>query len=585
MKRSHEQNVETEPETDTEPSADAPDLMQTRIIGGSETPSNRFPYAVSIQDNIGHFCGGSLIAPDMVLTAAHCQGGQYSVVIGRHDLTTNEGESIPMKKETPHPKYNDRTTDSDWMLILLERPTTVNVPFVKLNTDANLPSTNQDVTVMGWGDTTSDDATQELASALMSVDVNVISNQDCEKSQGTIGGWNENYNGQITDNMLCARDNGQDSCQGDSGGPLVVAGNDATSDVQVGVVSWGIGCASPDFPGVYSRVSNAYDWIKSEVCNQSSKPPAELCGGSSGGNNGGTNGGTDDGTDDGSDDGTDDYLTNGKDDGGSAGDDDYPYDDDYMYDDDTNQGGDDTSTGDDHQDDNTNNGDDLYDDDSLLDDDFSGTQYPTWAPTGVSGNDDNGSNVGGGTNDGSASDTALPTFSPTTFSATDDDTSSTNPGSTGNSDGNWATIVEEDFASGFGFFNSGGADAKWLSEKKDRTGVIDLQDGNGESSSIYSNSITDTSYSSFRVVFNAFLLSMEDDDRFCFDVTSDGGSEWTETKCWSTAELTSKSWHDDITVEFGVSGNAIDLKVRFRCIGSDNQDDVFIDKIAIQGLQ
>jgi secreted trypsin-like serine protease len=121
-----------------------------RIIGGSEADSNRHPYAVSIQDDIGHFCGGSLIASDMVLTAAHCQGGSYNVVIGRHNLNSNSGDSIPMQLEIPHPKYNDMTTDADWMLVKLERPTTQNVPFIRLNSNGNSPQVGQQVTVMGW---------------------------------------------------------------------------------------------------------------------------------------------------------------------------------------------------------------------------------------------------------------------------------------------------------------------------------------------------------------------------------------------------------------------------------------------------
>ena len=107
---------------------------------------------------------------------------------------------------------------------------------------------------MGWGDTTADDLTSVLAERLKSVTVNVISNQECDDSEGSIGGWNENYHNQITENMLCAKDNGEDSCQGDSGGPLVILGNDPSQDVQVGVVSWGIGCASRDFPGELKTV-------------------------------------------------------------------------------------------------------------------------------------------------------------------------------------------------------------------------------------------------------------------------------------------------------------------------------------------
>eukprot|EP00970_Alexandrium_tamarense_P003181 scaffold481_cov188-Alexandrium_tamarense.AAC.10 len=210
-------------------------LMETRIIGGSQvgscfvvalsivleitcikgstkrspfsslhlqTQNGRYSYAVSLQDSLGHFCGGSLIAKDVVLTAAHCQGGSYNVVIGRHDLTTNSGESIPVKKEIPHPKYNDRTTDSDWNIVILSRPTTENVDLVQINASGNSPSTGQDVTVMGWGDTIAADDAQKLSDVLMAVDVNVISNSDCDDSSGTINGWSDSYKGQITSNML-----------------------------------------------------------------------------------------------------------------------------------------------------------------------------------------------------------------------------------------------------------------------------------------------------------------------------------------------------------------------------------------------
>ena len=79
---------------------------------------------------------------------------------------------------------------------------------------------------------------------------------------------------------MCARANNADSCQGDSCGPLVVLGNDfnGADDALVGVVSWGIGCATESFPGVYARDSEAYDWIQEEVCKRSKFPPPSLCG-------------------------------------------------------------------------------------------------------------------------------------------------------------------------------------------------------------------------------------------------------------------------------------------------------------------
>jgi len=144
---------------------------------------------------------------------------------------------------------------------------------VKLNHNPTTPEESAPVTVMGWGDIDPSDG-QELSDSLMEVEVNVISNKECDDSDGKFG----SYKDSITSNMLCAREEGggEDSCQGDSGGPLVIKGAKASEDIQVGVVSWGIGCASKDYPGVYSRVSAQYDWIKSEVCKGSKNPPTSF---------------------------------------------------------------------------------------------------------------------------------------------------------------------------------------------------------------------------------------------------------------------------------------------------------------------
>jgi trypsin len=252
-------------------------ISAPKIIGGQEATEDSYPYVVSLKvtSNGQHFCGGSLIARDVILTAAHCQTGlSYYLVLGRHDHNDGDGEVLFVREEVPHPSYNKLNflNDNDFMLIFLESPTTDdNVMMVKLNADASVPSVGQDVWAMGWGDTdiaedfdldTNYDV--DASDVLMNIEVQVISNEECEASEGSIGGSSLTFDNEITDNMLCAQDYGQDSCQGDSGGPLVIRDNDG--DVQVGVVSGGVGCALVEFPGVYARVSEAYEWIQGEVC-------------------------------------------------------------------------------------------------------------------------------------------------------------------------------------------------------------------------------------------------------------------------------------------------------------------------------
>lgn len=286
VKQGQKQAKKEKQQQQQEEGRSAPDNLDSRIIGGSEAKEKKYKFAASLQDNLGHFCGGSLIARDVVLTAAHCQGAPFDVVLGRHDLDSKNGQKIGITRQLPHPKYNSQKTDMDFMLVFLKSAATLNgdVDTVKLNDDSSAPKVGTGVTVMGWGDTDIRDDVSKLSDVLMEVQVNTISNGDCDDSKGNVGGYSDNYNGQITQNMMCAKANKQDSCQGDSGGPLVT--NDG---VQVGVVSWGVSCAHSSFPGVYARVSRAVGWIEDEVCNRSdfAKEAGFNCSGNngSGGNN------------------------------------------------------------------------------------------------------------------------------------------------------------------------------------------------------------------------------------------------------------------------------------------------------------
>ena len=201
-----------------------------KIINGQVASQDRYPYTVSLQDDIGHFCGGSLIAPDLVLSAAHCAGGQYSAVVGREDLNSDDGTLRNKIKEIPHPQYKENTTDNDFMIVKLNRMVR-RAKILTINKQENLPAVGDPVTVVGWGDTKRNPNVSVLSDILLEVELNSMDNDTCEKSKGRIQGQVASYQGAITENMLCAKARRKDSCQGDSGAPLVIRGGNSQNDV------------------------------------------------------------------------------------------------------------------------------------------------------------------------------------------------------------------------------------------------------------------------------------------------------------------------------------------------------------------
>ena len=251
-------------------------VKEARIIGGFEAEDGRHPYSVSLQSpSGGHFCGGSLILKDVVLTAAHCLGGAINAMIDRHDFDDSDGEIISAKWQIEHPGYDTSTDEYDMALIVLSRPVSYAVPLIKLNSDRSYPPPGTISQVMGWGDTDGD-SDNPLPREMQIVDVEVISNQQCgDLEKG--GASYSKYGFGIYDSNICTYTPQKDACQGDSGGSLIVRGNSVWQDRLIGVVSWGIGCAH--LPGVYGRVSEAYDWIQEQACTLSSDTSGStLCG-------------------------------------------------------------------------------------------------------------------------------------------------------------------------------------------------------------------------------------------------------------------------------------------------------------------
>ena len=310
-------------------------ISQPRIIGGtppilSDDPSSssssniRYPYLASLTYFGGaHICGGSLIARDIILTAAHCAGYISVIELGRTDMSMPYDkaihERIEVAYEIKHPRWDAVTVDNDFMLLKLVRGSMMNFTLVSLNTNSDIPKDNvvttpsttttttttvqqsapPIMTIMGFGDTNADPNINEPSTVLLEVELEYIPSDICRSIRGENiedSGVIIDYSNRITTNMMCAMDKDgeenivdKDSCTGDSGGPMIIKKSmvssststaEATStvatpnlDLQVGIVSWGIGCASPIFPGVYSRISSQYNWIRDTVCLHSRTPP------------------------------------------------------------------------------------------------------------------------------------------------------------------------------------------------------------------------------------------------------------------------------------------------------------------------
>lgn len=220
-------------------------------------------------DGERHICGGTLIAPDVILTAGHCSEFFAEVHI---DADGSNGDYLLVESHHPHPNYGN-VIESDLALAKLFGRS--EKPFVALNEGVDVPEDDEYLTVMGWGVTVEGVASTQ-SDVLREVEVQYMSNAECDASSGYYGGDFVTYDGYIEKNMMCAWSNKKDACQGDSGGPLIRKGSDEGEDVQVGVVSWGLGCAMDTFPGVYSRISAEYDWIRSTVCQISKYPPSSF---------------------------------------------------------------------------------------------------------------------------------------------------------------------------------------------------------------------------------------------------------------------------------------------------------------------
>ncbi|MDA8586055.1 serine protease [Rhodobacteraceae bacterium] len=232
-----------------------------RIINGDDAATGEFPHQVSLLEEGNapglerHFCGGSIIGTDTILTAAHCVtwfvGVTDFVRVGAGHIDLDQLTEHEIAGVWIHPFYDDITLDFDFAII--KTRTNFFDPAIKL-IDANENQTlgvGDLATITGWGV----NENGEIQQVLQKAEVNVVARTDCNSVDA--------YDGMVSGRMICLASPGKDACQGDSGGPAIATLEGSDEPILFGTTSWGFGCAEPEFPGVYSRVISVRDWIDS----------------------------------------------------------------------------------------------------------------------------------------------------------------------------------------------------------------------------------------------------------------------------------------------------------------------------------